>query len=181
MKGITIEKDTIVYYGNAAGYVSGNKAIVDPLFESQEMQDFLNRQKDISEVKWVDGVFDRLSNGQKETHELTLLKNCRIWQLRPGAAVWKDIVSFGKPLPEPALEDYAVVYDGQLDSNDLEAIYDKFTERRPPGFSGHPMSVSDLVELYDSGGSAFYYLDRTCFRQVELSQPEQGFEMTMTP
>jgi hypothetical protein len=65
-----------------------------------------------------------------------LLKNCRIWQLRPGAAVWKDIVSFGKPLPEPALEDYAVVYDGQLDSNDLEAIYDKFTERRPPGFPG---------------------------------------------
>ena len=70
MKGITIEKDTIVYYGNAAGYVSGNKAIVDPLFESQEMQDFLNRQKDISEVKWVDGVFDDYPTGRKKPMNL---------------------------------------------------------------------------------------------------------------
>ena len=78
----------------------------------------------------------------------------------------KSIVTFGRPLPEPKMEDYAVVYDGQLDTNDLEAIYDKFTERKPPGFSGHPLSVSDLVELYDGNGRAFYFLDRTCFRQV---------------
>ena len=57
MRGIRMEKDIILYYGNAAGYVSGGKAVVDPLFESQELKDFLARQKDVSEVKWTDGVF----------------------------------------------------------------------------------------------------------------------------
>ena len=109
-----------------------------------------------------------------------MLKSCRIWQLKPGASAWKDLVSFGKPLPEPDIDDYAVAYDGQLDSNDLEDIYDKFTERKPPGFSGHPLSVSDLVELYDGSGSAYFFLDRTCFRQVTFPQSEQSFEMTMT-
>ena len=35
-------------------------------------------------------------------------------------------------------------------------------------------------ELYDGSGSTFYFLDRTCFRQVTFPQPGQGFEMTMT-
>ncbi len=183
MAGIEQRNGCVWYYGNPAGYIDRDSAVMDAIFHNDELERWL--QKNHLSPKWTDGVYERLSSGgvplPAEETAPVLLKNCRIWQLRPGAAVWKDIVSFGKPLPEPALEDYAGVYDGQLDSNDLEAIYDKFTERRPPGFSGHPMSVSDLVELYDSGGSAFYYLDRTCFRQVELSQPEQGFEMTMTP
>ncbi len=68
MRGIRMEKDIILYYGNAAGYLSNGRAVVDPLFESPELNDFLEKQKDVSEVKWVDGVFDRISNGQKETH-----------------------------------------------------------------------------------------------------------------
>lgn len=78
MRGIRMEKDIILYYGNADGYVSGSKAVVDPLFESQELKDFLSRQKDVSEVKWTDGVFDRLMNGQRKNREITPLKNCRI-------------------------------------------------------------------------------------------------------
>ena len=94
MRGIRMEKDIILYYGNAAGYVSGGKAVVDPLFESQELKDFLTRQKDVSEVKWTDGVFDRLINGQRETHEITPLKNCRIWQLKPESDILMRFISY---------------------------------------------------------------------------------------
>ena len=40
MRGITIEKGTIVYYGNAAGYVSGNKAVVDPCLNHRKCRTF---------------------------------------------------------------------------------------------------------------------------------------------
>lgn len=154
---------------------------MDAMFQNDELERWLAKNNLAS--RWTDGVYERLSIGgvpDTASENTPILKSCRIWQLHPGAAVWKDIVTFGKPLPKPELADYAVVYDGQLPTNDLEAIYDKFTERQPPGFSGRPLSVSDLVELYDSGGSDFYYLDRTCFREVELTHPEQDFELTMT-
>lgn len=32
MRNIRMEKDIILYYGNSAGYVSGGKAVIDPLF-----------------------------------------------------------------------------------------------------------------------------------------------------
>lgn len=163
MRRITIEKGIIVYYGNSAGYLSGGKAVVDSLFESQEMQDFLNRQKEISEIKWVDGVFDRLANGQKETHEFTLLKNCRIWQLKPESDIMMRFISYDELLErfdEPTLKNYSEVYGGQLETNDLEAIYEKFNLHCPIGFQGHSLSMSDIVELYNSGGSTFHYVDR---------------------
>lgn len=75
MRNIRMEKEIILYYGNPAGYVIGGKAVVDPLFESEKLNDFLSRQKDIGEVKWTDGVYDRLVNGQKDTQEITLLKS----------------------------------------------------------------------------------------------------------
>ncbi|MEG1683140.1 MAG: YodL domain-containing protein [Oscillospiraceae bacterium] len=180
MRGIEQRSGCIWYYGNPAGYIDKSAAVMDTMFRNDELERWL--AKNNLTARWTDGVYERLSGGgipDTASENAPILKSCRIWQLRPGAAAWKDIVSFGKPLPEPEIEDYAVVYDGQLSTNELEAIYDQFTERQPQGFSGHPLSVSDLVELYDSGGHDFYYLDRTCFRQVEFAQAEQGFEMTM--
>lgn len=181
MGGIEQKNGCIFYYGNPAGYVDGNAAVMDAMFQNDELGRWLSRNSLAS--TWQDGVYERISSGNIPTafdESAPILKSCRIWQLAPGAAAWKDIVSFGKALPEPELADYAVVYDGQVSTNDLEAIYDQFAERNPPGFAGHPLSVSDLVELYDHSGSAFYYLDRTCFREVEPTHPEQDFEMTMT-
>ena len=181
MRGIELKNGCIIFYGNPAGYIEKDAAVMDAMFQSGELERWLSRNH--LTPKWTDGVYERLSSGSIPTtsdEAAVMLKSCRIWQLKPGAAAWKDIVTFGRPLPKPKIEDYTVVYDGQLDTNDLEAIYDKFTERRPPGFSGRPMSVSDLVELYDGGGSDFYYLDRTCFRPVEFPGLEQDFGMKMT-
>jgi hypothetical protein len=155
---------------------------MDAMFQNDELERWLTRNQ--LKAQWTNGVYERIADGNVPTYSdeaMPVLKSCRIWQLKPGAAAWKDIVTFGRPLPEPKMEDYAVVYDGQLDTNDLEAIYDKFTERRPPsGFSGRPMSVSDLVELYDGNGGNLYYLDRTCFRPVKFPGLEQDCGMNMT-
>ena len=180
MRGIEQRNGYVFYYGNPAGYIDRDVAVMDAMFQNDELERWLARNQ--LKAQWTDGVYERIAGGNIPTYSdetVPVLKNCRIWQLKPGAATWKDIVSFAKPLPEPDIADYAVVYDGQLDTNDLEEIYDRFSEQKPSGFSGRPMSVSDLVELYDSGGSTFYYLDRVCFRQVEFTKQIQSMEMTM--
>ena len=70
-----------------------------------------------------------------------------------------------------------MVYDGQVGTNDLEEIYTIF--RNPvPGYDGRPIGISDVLELYDEGGSEFYYCDRVGFRQIEFA-PQQ--EMDLCP
>lgn len=182
MRGIRMEKDIILYYGNAAGYVSGGKAVVDPLFESQELKDFLDRQKDVSEVKWTDGVFDRLMNGQRENREIAPLKSCRIWQLKPESDILMRFIGYDEMVEkfgEPNMRDYEAVYDGEVETNDLESIYVKFNVEHPEGFTGHSLSMSDVVELYDDSGSKFHYVDRFGFKQIKFEPPAQAQTMQL--
>jgi hypothetical protein len=74
-----------------------------------------------------------------------------------------------------------LVYDGQTATNDLEEIWDMFNTRLPAGFDGHTLAMSDVVELYDHTGSAFYYVDRFGFAQIgfKARSQNQGFNMEM--
>ena len=49
------------------------------------------------------------------------------------------------------LNDYEVVYDGELDCpempNALEELFEIFNNRRPKDFEGRGMSISDIVEI----------------------------------
>jgi hypothetical protein len=144
MRGIEQRNGCVFYYGNPAGYIDRDVAVMDAMFQNDELERWLTRNQ--LNAQWTNGVYERIADGNVPTYSdkaMPVLKNCRIWQLKPGAAAWKDIVTFGRPLPEPKMEDYAVVYDGQLDTNDLEAIYDKFTERRGKGSC--PSSAVALV------------------------------------
>ena len=182
MRNIRMEKDIILYYGNPAGYVSGGKAMVDPLFQSEELNAFLSRQKDIGEVKWTGGVYDRLVNGQRDTQELTLLKSCRVWQLKPESDLRMRFISladFCKEFGEPQMSDYQTVYDGEVETNNLEALYTKFNIDHPPGYAGHSLSMSDVLELYDENGSNFFYCDRFGFQEIGFTSSEQTQTMQL--
>lgn len=83
---------------------------------------------------------------------------------------------FGGPAPEQ----YHVVYDGQIQDNDLEKLWNKFS-RTPLGPDGQPLAISDVVELYGPSGSSFYYVDRYGFQLIDFTdQPEQSQDMSMT-
>ena len=182
MRNIRMEKDIILYYGNPAGYVSGGKAMVDPLFQSEELNAFLSRQKDIGEVKWTGGVYDRLVNGQRDTQELTLLKSCRVWQLKPESDLRMRFISladFCKEFGEPQMSDYQTVYDGEVETNNLEALYTKFNIDHPSGYAGHSLSMSDVLELYDENGSSFFYCDRFGFEEIGFTPQEQTQTMQL--
>lgn len=180
MRGIRIENSRILYFGNPAGYISGATAVVDPIFKSEELNAYLERQGGIEAISWKGGVYDRLINGISELQDGEPLKNCRIWQLKPDVDIHMKFSDYGflvKRFGEPEPRNYRIAYDGEIETNDLERILEKFDAGQAvPGYEGHPIAVSDVIELYDGEGSEFYYVDVKVFQAIafEKEEPEQS-------
>lgn len=183
MSGIEMKNGCIIYYGNPAGYIKENKATVDTMFQSREFEEWLAEKKFLP--NWTEGVFERLSRGEKTAElpeERKPLKNVRIWQLKPDSDFELRFRSYDevvKTSGEPSMQNYEAVYDGELETNDLESIYTKFNLDHPCGFKGHSLSISDVVELYDKSSSEFHYVDRFGFQEIGFTKQEQEHGMSM--
>ena len=72
-------------------------------------------------------------------------------------------------------ENYELVYEAPLTTKDnLESIYTRFNVDRPADFTGHSLSVSDIVVLHQNGKDTAHYCDRAGFSEVpEFLQPAQ--------
>lgn len=75
----------------------------------------------------------------------------------------KDGVQLGK-------EDYTLVYEGLIGEYNgnatLEAIYTQFNTSRPEDFTGHSLSVSDVIVVDMDGKQTAYYCDNTGFSEM---------------
>ena len=78
-------------------------------------------------------------------------------------------------------ENYEQVYTAPLTAkDDLESIYTRFNVDRPADFTGHSLSVSDIVVLHQGGKDTAHYCDRAGFSEVpEFLQPERAAEVTI--
>jgi len=168
------DENVIMYYGNKAGYVKADQATVDPMFRHEELVHFLTEENRFH-VNWKEGVFNVLINNS--AMDAIQLKSCRIHQLKPESDPrmkfigYNDLIMQGFGKPNPA--NYQVVFDGGLDTNDLDSIYDKFNVDLPEDYKGHSLSMSDVIELYDDQESSFYYVDSVGFKEIEFIQPVQ--------
>lgn len=71
---------------------------------------------------------------------------------------------------------YELVYTAPLTERDsLESIYTRFNIDRPTDFTGHSLSVSDIVVLHKNGQDTAHYCDRAGFSEVPefLNPPQQ--------
>lgn len=169
---ILIKNGIILFYGNNAGYIDENQAIVDTMFESKELSEFLIKKG--YEVRLSTGIFDRLvSTGRRIGDENLKIKSCRIYQLKSEVnpnikfISYVDLLSMGFRVEE---ENYSLVYDCEIETNNLDEIYDKFSENLPSEYKGHPISMSDIIEIYDRNQSNFYYVDRSGFKEVVINK-----------
>lgn len=186
MNGIQIKNNLILYYGNTAGYIDKGRAIVDPMFQNKELSAYLTENKGL-ELEWRNGTFSRLAEGKLDTEgNLQVLKRCRIHQLKPNTDIMMRFIGYDElteQFGEPDPDNYRIVYDGEVETNDLEELFAKFNLDHPPGYEGHSLSMSDIVELYDEGGSTFHYVDHRGFKEISFQPPEQeqhqGPEMSM--
>ena len=183
MGGIEMKNGLLVYYGNPAGYLKDNEATVDTMFQSKEFEEWLSEKKFIS--NWTEGVFERLSKGEKlgdPLVEISPLKSVRIWQLKTDSDLELRFRGYDEVLNvsgEPSKNNYDVVFDGELETNDLESIYTKFNIDHPTDFKGHSLSISDVVELYDESSSEFHYVDQFGFKAIEFEDQPQEHGMTI--
>lgn len=184
MKGIEIRNGCLYYYGNPAGYIDRETAVADNMFRSEELERWIAKRN--LNPRWTDGVYDRLTNGgpARAGETAAPLKACRIWQLRPDVDAMMKFIGYEEMTErfgEPDRENYSLVYDGRIETNDPEEIWTKFNARHPPGYTGHSLSMSDVIELYDRAGGEFHYVDRFGFRRIAFDGgPEQTPGMAMS-
>ena len=118
-------RNRLVFYGNMVGYVKDNTAVVDEMFQTDELTRYLTRLN--LTPQWEEGVFDRLTAGEVPGEELGQpQKGCRIWQLRKDVDVTMRFIGYEdlvKKFGEPDADNYTQVFDGDLGTNDLEQIY----------------------------------------------------------
>ena len=67
---------------------------------------------------------------------------------------------------------YDRVYDGKLDCNSLETIYQKFNVDHPADYKGRSLSVSDVVEIRgsDTLNPGFYFVDSVGFKTISFDK-----------
>ena len=76
-------------------------------------------------------------------------------------------------------ENYEQVYTAPLTAkDDLESIYTRFNVDRPADFTGHSLSVSDIVVLHQDGKDTAHYCDRVGFSEVPEFLQERQPELT---
>lgn len=112
-----------------------------------------------------------MANSQEDMEATKGLKDVRIWQLRGDVDVHMKFLAlsqmeqqYGSPKPDF----YIKVYEGASDTNDLEELYDKFRYHPPSGYTGHGLSISDVLELYDETGSSFFMWIAMTLRELIL-------------
>ena len=67
---------------------------------------------------------------------------------------------------------YKQVYFGDLDTDDLEGVFAKLNESdKPPLYQGTSLSVSDVVEVFDSedsnADSKCFYVDSVGYKELD--------------
>lgn len=170
MEAINLEHGFLYYYGNRAGYQKGELVYVDSIFLTSHLKEAVEARYGKS-VKEQEGLYERLLACQVLDRDgKCRVQFCRIWQWREEVAPEKKFLSYQSYTARfgaPRLEDYQVVYDGYSETDQLEAIFQKLNTRLPEGFPGHPLSLSDIIELYDEkNGSSFFYVDELGFQKL---------------
>ncbi len=71
----------------------------------------------------------------------------------------------------PSRDDYEPIYTATIEPKEtvsatLEAAYQKYNVDRPLDFTGHSLSVSDILAIKQNGEVSYHYCDSTGFREL---------------
>ena len=151
MKNIYFRDGILIYYGNPAGYLSEGTVVLDSIFDKEEIIAFLSGKEKLA-VEIRSGVYDRLSEGggMDMTVEAAKGRRIRIYQLKQDSPFMMRFISLAerekRGFEKPQQKEYALVYEGEVDTFSLEDVWEKFGRRVPKDFEGHALSISDVVE-----------------------------------
>ena len=67
---------------------------------------------------------------------------------------------------------YSQVFGGKVDCKTLEEVFAKFNDSEVLGFSGHSMSVSDVVEILDGEKKGTYFCNPVGFKKIDFDSSQ---------
>jgi len=88
------------------------------------------------------------------------MKRFKIYQIKNVANTDYTFRSWENASEEFSFADYEYVYQGS--SNSLDEIYMRFNLNHPSDYSGHSLSVSDIVMF----GNQYYYCDSIGWKNI---------------
>ena len=157
--------------GAPIGYFADSTtAVLDTDFFGSELGRRLIRQG--VTVLWREGVTAMLLDEHDQQKEKS--RNLRVYQLRPEIDPAKKFITYQKLYEQYGgvdISEYKVVFDGDLKTERLNELYDMLNAAKlPKNYTGHRLSISDIVELYDAHGSAFFYVDAEEYIPIEWEE-----------
>lgn len=106
------------------------------------------------------------------------MSTLKIYQLKEGEENryrrWLDYNGLRKMREVPQLRNYKQVYSKHLlDDPTPEQVFQRFNHSRPADFTGHSLSISDIIAYQSDSGTIAYYVDNGGF----LRLPELEWEL----
>ena len=100
-----------------------------------------------------------------------------IYQLRESAPAELRFTSYDDLREAPNADNYTAVYtqplyDGGSKGEMLEKTYEQFNLHHPPDFTGHSLSVSDIVAIKRGAEVSYHYCDSFGFKELADFRPE---------
>lgn len=165
------EQKLIRQGGVPIGYFEKEAAVLDSAFWGCDVGRELTRNG--RRVVWKSGVAQDL---EREEVGQPKLRRVRVYQLGAWVEPDKKFIGYDELYRRFGgldASDYQVVFDGRLDTDDPDALYERLNAAHlPKGYRGHRLTVSDVLELYDETGSQFWYLDVEGFEPVDMTKEE---------
>ena len=194
MKRIDIVDGILYYYGNPAGCVSGETAILDTMFQKEELIRFLT-EKGIENPVFRGGVYDQLSEDSGTEKTITIdrkeSKKFRIYQLGQKSPVTMRFISLAerrkRGYDRPQRGEYVLVHEEKIEKFNLEEVWEKYGQAVPENFEGHPdlllmatrlmHHLGNVIEENMDGGKKGgnrQRMDRKLARKIRQKKIAQG-------
>ncbi len=171
MQNTKIQHNLVWFSGNKVGFISEGTAILDAMFQNPDLEQWLLKKE--MKVSWREGIFERLLSLSEDSplEQGRTLKNVRIWRLKkdfPMEARFLFLEELRSKFGEPVLWNYDVIYKEAMGTENLDMIFKHFSQENSsiPAEFEYPLSISDVIELFDHGSREFYYIDRYNFVKI---------------
>ena len=117
------------------------------------------------------GIADRSQLPKWAARRLEILEapkmKVRIFQLKDNADNRFMSYDFTTAHGGVKAENYHQVYGGEVLADGLDGVYMICNTDHPPGYYGHSLSISDVVEICEGKDSGFYFVDSFGFKKLD--------------
>lgn len=117
------------------------------------------------------GIADRAKLPKWAVKRLEILEapkmKIRVFQLKDNAE--NQFMNLGSTMTHGGVkaENYHQVYGGEVFADNLEGVFLLCNTDHPPGYCGHSLSVSDVVEVCEGKDRGFYFVDSFGFKKLD--------------